>query len=108
MPFPVYTSAAEWIEVALGFALDDARAPILDRHRITAEAIRGMLVAEAAGANDAGVSTVTPEQLARTTGIDLRDVLLMRAGLFSYGLLSKGSPETDDVQLQLPRAYGPS
>ncbi|MFB8188135.1 hypothetical protein ACFC14_02350 [Microbacterium sp. NPDC055988] len=112
MPFPVYTSAAEWIEVALGFArgfaLHDARAAILNRNHLTSEHIRALLTAEAAGANDAGVSTVTPEQLAQATGIDLRDVLLIRAGLFSYGLLSKAAAEADDVQLQIPRAHRPS
>lgn len=105
MPFPVFTAADEWLQVADMLARHRVSVAVLKRHNITHALVTRVLEAEAAACNAAGLSTATAEQHAGATGVAMRDVLLIRAGLFHCGLLSKINGRSELVQLQSPRGY---
>jgi hypothetical protein len=104
MSLPVFTTAGEWLEVVSVFASHPVRNAVLQRYGITADELHAVLTAEAQEATAAGVSIATAPQIATTAGTPFRDVLLIRAGLYNCGLLSKvdAGPR---LQLQIPRDF---
>lgn len=100
MPFPEYSTREVWIEAAHDAAGWSANASGLKRFRVPMAQVDAVIEAEAAGADAAGLSSLTAEQVAETAGAPLRTVLLIRAGLANSGLMSHA---LGAIQLQLPR-----
>lgn len=105
MEFAVFTTSTDWIEAAYRIADEQAYAAAMDRHGITSEILGDILAAEAVGANSSGISLATAEMIAVSTDASLRDVLLVRAGLFHSGLLAKIHTPASAVKLQVPYHY---
>ncbi|WP_337001145.1 MULTISPECIES: hypothetical protein [unclassified Microbacterium] len=103
MPFHEYSTRDVWVAAALDAAGWSGNAAGLRRFRVSIDEVVAVIDAEAAGADAAGLSSLTPEQVAATTGAPLRTVLLIRAGLANSGLMSPSSHTTGTIQLQLPR-----
>lgn len=103
MPFPAWTTATEWLDLAKKSAYHSVRSVSLDRHDIDRTLYEAVLATEASGADQSGISSVNAEQVAVSSGASLHTVLLIRAGLFHCGLLSKVYPRSNLIQLQLPR-----
>jgi len=103
MPFPEYSTREQWIEAARSAASRIENAAALERFRAPMDSVLAVIDAEAAGADDSGRSTLSPEQIAEASGAPLRTVLLIRAGLANSGLMSRTSPASPVMQLQLPR-----
>lgn len=99
---PAHTLHSEWLEVADVLARRPGCIAVLDRHGVTADTLQTVLTVEARGANRSGVSALSSAQIADLTGVSLRSVLLIRAGLFHFGLLSKPARSARRVRLQLP------
>lgn len=106
MPFPEYSTREQWIHAARSAAGWTANAAGIERFRVPMAQVLAVIDAEAAGADEAGRSALTPEHVATASGAPLRTVLLIRAGLANSGLISHTahiSHTTMVIQLQVPR-----
>lgn len=105
MPVPEYTDASTW-HLAVEHAVARFEYSVaLSRHSVSTDTVRRLAELESSAADADGQSALTPDELAALAGVPEGDVLLIRAGLCSSGLMAILGRDPLRIQLHLPRGF---